>query len=344
MRVELPGISYWRHELTGCMHITMAVLLSWHGYEPLEVLGAAWGFRYQPEQLRREEYYLPGAGPSLLSALAPYHPVTSAWHQPASAGEGWRQVRAAVAAGRPVAVAADNYHLPFRPAYQDVHTNHLITVYGFDDERDEVLVADPVPPKFQGPIRIGELGEARDSGNPVRHDRDLFFTGVSIGSRWLDITATQPMPACDPDFIRYVITANVAAFCSAELAAAGSTGGYVGLAGQRRFLDDVAERMALGRIDALDEVFIVAGPILAVTALHASWLVRAARTVRVPRLAEAARRVERIAHHWSAIRIITASRRADPALAAHSLRERNRQLEKDQRDVLDLLSRVAAAL
>ena len=82
------------------------------------------------------------AGPQ----LAVDQPVRSRWHQPADGADGWEQVRAHVLASRPAVVAVDNFHLPFRPAYQDVHTNHLLVVFGFDDEAEAVEVIDSVPP------------------------------------------------------------------------------------------------------------------------------------------------------------------------------------------------------
>src|SRR6266536_2832115 len=84
----------WRHELAGCLHACMATLLGFQGVEPLEALGAGWGFYYRPGDVRREEYYFPcRPGTSLLENLAPYHPVASRWHRPRDAAEGWAQVR-----------------------------------------------------------------------------------------------------------------------------------------------------------------------------------------------------------------------------------------------------------
>lgn len=324
MRVELPGIRHWRHDLTGCLHVATAVLLQHRGLNPVEVLGAAWSFDHRPERLRREEYYFPGGEDDLLAALAPYHPLTSRWHSPADATAGWLEVRDAVAAGQPVAVSADNYHLPFRPAFGDVHTNHLITVYGFDDELDIALVIDSVPPRYRGPLPLPALAAARDSGNPVVHDRDLFFTGQPIGNRWLEAEVTGEIPAFDRDFVRLAIERNAAALHAAEPA-----GRYAGLAGQERFLLDIAGELAEGSTGAIDETFVVAGPALAVAGLHAEWLAHAGRVLGEPRLLESARLVERVAHHWSAVRIIAGAARPDPAAAAGSMRSRTRELVAD---------------
>ncbi|HEX5120916.1 MAG TPA: BtrH N-terminal domain-containing protein [Pseudonocardiaceae bacterium] len=333
MRVTLDNIAHWRHDLTGCLHVTMAVLLGFLGHDPLEILGAGWGFEYHPGELRREEYYFPCRGRSLLSALAPHHPVSSTWYLPPDAGTGWQQVRSVVAAGRPVAVAADNYELPFRPAYQDVHTNHLITVFGFDDERGDVLVTDPVPPRFTGAIPIDVLMAARDSTNRIDGDRDLFFTGNPIANRWLTIDAAPVMPVFDRDFVRNVVLRNIAEFRRPD----GGSGMCHGLDGQRRFLAAMTDRLAAGDDTVADEGFVVAGPALAVAGLHADWLAMAGRRLDWPRLVEAARWVDRVAHHWSAFRITVATSRTDPAASAAPLLARARALAADHERALTLL-------
>ena len=138
MKTVVSRIRPWRHDLAGCLHACAATLLDHEGMPALETLGARWGFYYPPGDFRQEEYYLPcRPGTTLLASLAPYHPVSSCWHVPVDAAQGWSEVRARVASGTPVAVSVDNYWLPFRPAYQDVHANHLVIVYGFDDEGAE---------------------------------------------------------------------------------------------------------------------------------------------------------------------------------------------------------------
>ncbi|MDI6102996.1 BtrH N-terminal domain-containing protein [Actinoplanes sp. NEAU-A12] len=314
MRVELAPITYWRHDLSHCLHTTAGVLLGFHGLDPVEVLGAAWGF-YYPGDVRREEYYFPGAAESLLGGLAPYHAIRSRWHTPADADEGWRQVRAMVAGGAPVAVAADNFHLPFRPAYRDVHTNHLLAVYGFDDRTGEVLVADPVPPAFQGPIPLAAFTAARDSQNPVRHSRDLFFTANPIGNRWLELDVGAEQPAFTADFVRYVLGENLRGFT------APSDDTYRGRSGLSRFLDDVITRIADDPA-AVDEAFVVLGPVLAVTGLHAEYLALAGRRFDDRRLYELGRLVDAVAHDWAALRIAVATCGTAGAAGRKSARHR----------------------
>ncbi|WP_157982522.1 BtrH N-terminal domain-containing protein [Nocardiopsis sp. FIRDI 009] len=320
MRVELSPVRYWRHDLSHCLHNTAGVLLDHHGLDPVQALGAAWGFHY-PGDMRREEYYLPGAADDLFAGLAPHHDISSRWHRPDDVEQGWRQVRERLAAGEIVGVAADNYHLPFRPAYRDVHTNHLLAVYGFDDARGEVLVADPTPPSYQGPIPLEEFNAARDSGNPVVHERDMFFTSNPIGNRWLEVTVGADQPEFTPDFVGRVVEANVRGLLAPD------TPSTSGLSGLRAFLNRVGGAPEASPVDA-DEAFVVIGPILAVTGLHAEFLSRAGHDSGDRRLAELSRAVDAVAHHWSALRIAVATAgtpgdregvrvRADRLVAAH---------------------------
>jgi hypothetical protein len=111
-----------------------------------------------------------------------------------------------------------------------------------------------------------------------------------------------------------------------------ATPAYEGLAGQERFLRDMADRLAADQ-DVSDELFVVAGAVLAVTALHADYLAMAAARLGLPSLRELAREVERIAHHWTAVRIIAARSRG-PA-GGDSLLRRTAALTADQRRALD---------
>jgi hypothetical protein len=336
MRVELQPIRYWRHELGHCLHTTAGVLLAHHGIDPVPALGAAWGFHY-PGDLRREEYYLPGFADSLFSGLAPYHRIRSVWHQPRDAAEGWRQVRDRITAGVAVAVAADNYHLPFRPAYRDVHTNHLMVVYGFDDDAGTALVADPVPPAFQGPVPLAALTAARDSGNPVAHDRDMFFTANPIGNRWLELVFDGPPPDFDQDFTHRALADNIQALTRPADPAT------TGLPGLRAFLDRSWERLPADPA-VVDEVFVVAGPVLAVTGLHAGFLSAAGRRFADPGALELSRMVETVAHHWAALRIGVATARDEPAAAVPRLRRRGERLLAEYDRVVEAAGRHLSGL
>jgi hypothetical protein len=345
MNVMLQPVLPWRHELAGPLYACAATLLLFHQIEPLEALGTGWVFYYRPGDVRREEYYFPcRPGVSLLGSLAPHHQVRSRWHRPARDSQAWPEVRAHVAAGRPVAVAVDNYYLPFRPAYQDVHTNHLILVYGFDDDEGTVRVLDAVPPRFDGVITTEQLAAARNSANPARHARDMFFTDNPIAGRWLEVEFTSGQrPAFELGTVRRLL-AEYASGCrsAAGPAAPPAAGAYCGLDGQSRFLFDITERLAAGGSIA-DELFVVAGVALASTALHADWMAAAGRAFSQPVLGELGRQAARIAHHWTAIRIMAALSR-DGTVTAERLRRRGRALHADHEVLLADIERAVADL
>lgn len=324
MRVVLDGYEPWWFELGNCLHSSVASELAARGVDPLPVLGAHWGFRYQLGDARREEYYLPlPRSRSLVGALLPYHPVRSTWHRPDDDRQAWDQVRDQVLGGGAAVVAVDNFHLPFRPAYQDVHSKHLVVVHGFDDTTDQALVLDSVPPRFHGWLDLKHLDAARGSANTAAHERDMFFADSAVDRRWFDITIDgqvhTDLAADVPDAVRR----NVAGFTAPS-----PFGEYCGLDGVTAFLADAADRHASGVAGVVDELFTVAGPHLASTALHAEHLRVAGTLLGEPRWRELARRVDRVAHHWSALRITAALTRGKPD-EAPALRARARALVSD---------------
>ncbi|MFD5739572.1 BtrH N-terminal domain-containing protein [Streptomyces massasporeus] len=332
MRVVLDRVTPWRHDLAGCLHACAGTLLAHGGHTPLDALGSGWHFHYHAGDFRREEYYLPLApDQSLLGALAPHHRVESAWHRPPDADDGWRQVREAVLRGTPVAVAVDNHCLPFRPAYQDVHANHLIIVYGFDDERGTARVMDTVPPRFDGDIPQSVLRAARGSGNRGEHERDMFFADQDISHRWLEPRLGEPLPPPDRSAVAASLRHNHQGFTTGD---AGPD--YSGLPGMAAFLTDIEERHSAAEPVA-DELFIVAGAALASTALHAEWLRVTGARLSTPALTELGRDVERLAHHWTAVRIMAALTRGHE-VSADRLARRHHDLLLDHERVLSAMS------
>jgi hypothetical protein len=302
VKAELDGVRPWRHDLAGCLHACVGTLVDHAGFAPLEVLGSGWGFYYRPGDIRPEEYYFPCPdGRSLLASLAPRHPIGSRWRWPEDAEQGWQQVREQVAAGIPVAVAVDNFELPFRPAYQDVHSNHLVVVRGFDDERQTVSVLDAIPPFFAGELPLAVLTAARNSLNRSAHARDMFFADDPIGNRWLQLLIEAEPAEEDP--------AGHLAGNLQEFHADPEPGCYRGRHGIAQFLADMCDRLAAGDSIA-DELFVVSGVALAGTAVHADWVADTGRRRQLPGWPELARQISRTGYHWTAIRILAALSRA----------------------------------
>jgi hypothetical protein len=191
-------------------------------------------------------------------------------------------------------------------------------------------VTDRVPPAFTGELPLSDLGNARDSGNPVHHDRDLFFTNAPIANRWFSTTVrAQPLP-WDDATVRAVIAGELR-----DLRNPLPEFEFTGLEGASRFLAGSADRLA-DDDGAADETFVVAGTALADAGIHADWLRRAARDFGRRELAEAARCVDRVAHHWSAVRILAGGRSKDPT-TGDRLRHRSERLVRSWAQALSVL-------
>ena len=312
----------WCRDLVSCLQATFATLLLHRGHDPLAVLGAHWEFRYRPGDVRSEEFYFPERVPGdLLASIAPHHPVGSRW----AAGHGERPLEAIATqlrAGRPVIAAVDNFHLPFRPAFGDVHAAHLLVVYGLDEGRGLVHVSDAMPPAFAGPISVEAFLRSWSSENP-RDVQDAFFSDAGIGRRYLDVTIGSPFPALDAAFLHLVLDANRRSF-----AEGGADGDWCGRAGLARYLDDLLRRAVTGDARALEEAYPFGWGMQAQAGLHGELLRTWGHRHAVPALREAGRLVERVAHAWTGLRMTAAHGRGDPAAAVADLTRHARLLRQ----------------
>ena len=331
----LQGLDHWAQWYGNCMHSCVGSVLRFHGLDPVPVFGAHWEFRYRPGDFRRDEYYHPERGGDLLGTLAPYHPVRSAWHEPADDESAWAELRAEVDAGRPAVVAVDNFHLPFRPAYGDVHANHLVVVYGHEAAGEVVHVLDSSPPGHHGPMPYAELGTARRSENPQARERDMFFAGTPIRNRWLGIELTGPAPEIDEAWVRRALAANVAGFGTP-----GSDGELAGVDGLRRCLDlGIAGLEGTDPVAAIDELYVLIGATLGATGSHARFLTEVGGRRGWWPLVELGRDVQRVGHHWTALRPLVGLHRGRPRDVIPRLRQRWAELLVDQEAVLDRTER-----
>lgn len=334
MKVVLSPMSFWFHDLCSALHDCIATVLLYHQQDPIVTMGASWEFFYAPEDVRREEFYHPAPRPSLAESMMPFHPITSAWHASSDAQAAWRDVRAIVARGNPVIVAVDNFNVPFRPAFNDVHAAHLIVVYGFDDETDEVYVLDSTPPTKMGPIPLADFLRARSSDNPVTGERDFFFAGEPIANRWLQLDIQPPFPELTREWVAEVISTNLRRFHEP-----GSSSGWRGMAGLTRYLDSIIARAGDGDgYDALQELYTVGWTAQGATALHADFLSAAARQLQWDHLAEVGRHVDRLANEWTALRMIGAHGFTRPDDVLERLRQRRTTFLSNHRLTLEMLA------
>lgn len=314
--VSVPGsIEFWCRDLVSCLQSTFATVLSHAGHDPLETLGAHWEFRFRPGDVRPEEFYYPCAVPGDLAAsLAAHHPVSSAWHRP-KAGDDLAGIIEALAAGQLVIAAVDNFFLPFRPAFGDVHAAHLLVVYGVDLAARQVHVSDAMPPAFRGPIDVADFVAAWSSANPA-DAQDVFFSDARIDRRFMTLTIGEPFPKLDLPMLKAVLTANLAGFRSD---AAGDERDWTGTDGLDQFLAALVDAGARGDAATLADAYPFGWGMQAQTSLHAELLRRWGVLAAVPELSEAGRMVESVAHGWTGLRMTAAHGRADPRACAGDL-------------------------
>ncbi|MET8249451.1 BtrH N-terminal domain-containing protein [Streptomyces sp. NPDC005202] len=311
-----PEPEWWYRDLVSCLQSTFGSVLIREGADPLAVLGAGWRFLHLAGDVRSEEFYYPcptdeSGGTDLGAALAPHHELHARWWQPADENDVWREVRAALADDRLVIAAVDNYHLPFRPAYGDVHAAHLVVIYGLDETRGVVYVSDAMPPAFRGAVPIEKFLLSWGSANPT-DVQDAFFSDSRIGRRCLDVRLDAPPAPLTPELLGGYLRTDVESFTTAGSA-------RTGLAGYDAFAAELLERCRAADAGVLRELYPFGWAMQAQASLHGELLRRCGREWDDPALAGAGRAVEAVAHAWTGLRFTGAHGLQDPSAAASDI-------------------------
>lgn len=339
--LERP-LEKWYSDPLSCLQACLGTVLLYTGADPLETLGTAWEFRYIPGDVRREEFYFPGRfQDDPARSIAPYHPIRSQWWSPEDHADPLQALSDALRADGPVIVAVDNYFLPFRPAFHDVHAAHLIVIAGVDLERNEVTVLDSTPPGFDGAIPARDFLNAWGSVNPSDH-QDVFFSSSRIDRRCLTVRLTDPPPPLDGAIFSAALRENLAAFHTGS-ADAQADGAWTGVAGLRRYLDDLVERSGDGDADALADVYPFGWAMQAQAYLHAELLRELGVRWELPVLREASRRVSAVSHHWTGLRMTAGHGRTAPSVAA-DLERHARRLLRRYEEAVESLDQVQARI
>ncbi|WP_043666574.1 BtrH N-terminal domain-containing protein [Streptomyces xylophagus] len=305
----------WYRDPISCLQSTFGTVLAQHGENPLFVLGAGWEFLYIPDDVRPEEFYYPCRYDGDLGrALAPHHALNSSWWRPADQRDPLRELRRALSEQRLVIAAVDNFHLPFRPAFGDVHAAHLLVVHGLDDELGLIHVTDAMPPAFQGPIPVEDFLRSWGSVNP-QDEQDAFFSESRIQQRCLSVTVDAPYPDLTRERLAGWLRANLTGFEQPDTPV-----GWGGSAGLDRYTRDLVSRARAGETGALQSLYTFGWGMQAQAALHGELLRDRGAAWNCPGLAEAGRAVEGVAHAWTALRMTGAHGFGAPAEVADDLR------------------------
>ncbi|WDV54262.1 BtrH N-terminal domain-containing protein [Streptomyces coeruleorubidus] len=336
-----PEPEWWYRDLVSCLQSTFGSLLIREGADPLSVLGAGWRFLHLPGDVRSEEFYYPcppdeSGGADLGAALAPHHALRARWWQPADEDDVWREVRETLADDRLVIAAVDNYHLPFRPAYGDVHAAHLVVVYGLDETRGVVYVSDAMPPAFRGAVPIEEFLRSWGSANPT-DVQDAFFSDARIGRRCLDVRLDAPPAPLTPELLGGFLRTDVDGFTTAGSA-------RTGLAGYDEFAAELLDRCRASDAGALRELYPFGWGMQAQASLHGELLRRCGRQWDDPALAGAGRAVEAVAHAWTGLRFTGAHGLEDPRAVAPDIAHHATLLRGAYARAVDAVGAAAARL
>ncbi|MGH6689156.1 MAG: BtrH N-terminal domain-containing protein [Gammaproteobacteria bacterium] len=320
MRRILTGVPFYRHELATCLFSTVGEALSHAQRDVALALGAGWDFWYTPGAIGREEYYFPVPEGSLAEALCPGQRVTSVWRTTNDAERAWHDIRELIIDGQVAIVAVDNFYLPFRPAYGDVHANHLVVVHGFDDERRLVYVVDAMPPAYRGPLALADLQRARSSDHREGGRPDRYFAGSPVAHRELRLTFGR-QPEMDADWLVGVMRANLTRLL------APANGGLRGISAIFTLADmaEAADPADPSQRRLFEDLVVFTAAARSQRALHGEFLRRAGARLGQPRLRRVARALDRAASGWVALRMLGSRELAGhPATAPRRVAERLR--------------------
>lgn len=339
MTVTTTGVPAWYDDLCGCLQIGIGCALERHGFDPVQALGTSWRFRAPSPDVEPVEFYHP-AGNDLGALLGLYQPIRLAWHRPAGPEQAHEDLVAALDAGAAPLVAVDNFYLPFRPAYGDVHAGHLIRVDGYDAALETYQVDDPMPPAYRGPLPRQVLERARGAGSPADAAFPI-FSGSNPAWRWLEVRPLGGQPALTVDWLAAALRANLRAL-------AAPTRPDEGVPGFRGYLARLAGQIEDPDAAVLRDVYVAGWAAQAEASLHARLLWSAADELGDARLAELGRAVELVANGWTGLRV-TAAHAAEAADAAGLMAGARQAVRHGERlarrwdDALDLIAAVTGA-
>ncbi len=329
----------WYRDPVSCLQSTLATVLLQAGEDPLVALGLHWEFFYKPDEVTAEEFCFPcRVDGDIARSLAPYHEITSRWWRAESSGSALDELAGWLDAGTLPIAAVDNFHLPFRPAYRDVHAAHLVVVYGVDRKRGEVWVSDAMPPAFSGPIALDEFLASWSSQNPL-HAGDVFFSGSAIDRRCLLIHVRSLRPPLERGAARAALCNSLSRFERAD-----DPVGWNGRAGLQRFLERLLERARAADQEALTETYSFGWAMQAQSYLHGELLLTKGNEWHVAPLTEAGRAVQSVSYAWTGLRVTAAHGRNAPANAVADLRRHAGRVRRAYDIALERLAEAVESL
>lgn len=291
----------WYEDPLSCLQTTLGSVLMEHGLRPVDVLGLACEFAYAPDDVMCEEFYRPAQSSRGVAAdLCPYHDVESAW----TTGSDADDLIDLIETHAGVIVAVDNYYLPFRPAFHDVHAAHLVVVPGWRRAANgdvEFYVSDAQPPGFQGWLSAEHLVSSWTSGNPS-DTQDVFFSSREIGGRVLTTTVRSQPEELSAGLAAHALQGNLDRWATGT--AGPSDRVWTGRAGLRRFVERLVE--TCGDPAELSSAYTFGWAMQAQAFLHGRFAQEFAHRSKQPQLLEVAASADRVVSAWSNVRLLSA--------------------------------------
>ncbi len=329
-------LEQWYHDPLNCLHTTVATVLMARGADPLQVLGRNLGFVHLPGEVTSEEFYYPATSPNgVLGDLAPFHGIHSRWWRPDS-HDVIGQLYEALVQDELLVAAVDNFHLPYRPAFHDVHAAHLVVIDGLDEGRQTLSISDAQPPVWRGHVELAPFLSAWGSANPA-DEQDAFFSSSGIEYRCLRITIDDDFHPMTHDELRLTIETNLAGLSgqgqrapdlAVTDASTDSAGALTGIPGLAVYLDELVAAAADGKAEALSDLYAMAWPLQAQGFMHGRLLTWASAEWADPRLAVIGRSSHAIASAWTNLRVLGAHLVETPQQQNSQLRRRAQQLRQ----------------
>lgn len=324
MSTTLTEPKLWYADPLSCLYSTFATVLLNRGIDPLTCLGRNCRFDLDVSDDPSEEFYRVARSPDgILADIAPDLGFSSTWQR----AEDIDALAEARSAHGTVIAAVDNYHLPFRPAYHDVHAAHLVTVL---DSRQgaagrEFMVADAQPPAFVGWLAAEHLAAAVFSANPP-DAQDAFFSDTPIAGRYLTFVTETSVDLEGEDLVARAVRANVESW---ESDGAQLTG--------RPAIEALLKLLEGASVAPLRSLYTLGWSPQAESYLHARYLERRAVRTQDFLLRDIARASRDVALAWTDMRLIGAYP-PHPARLAQTIRRNGARLRDAYQSVADLSS------
>ncbi|MGY4568062.1 MULTISPECIES: cysteine peptidase family C39 domain-containing protein [Bradyrhizobium] len=142
-------------------------------------LGCVWGFAEFDPSSTAAEFDLPCGWRFYAQKLLNFAGIQLDY-----AEDGRDNAYDRVELGQSIIAAVDSYYLPYRPAWQRVHSARTLIVDRLAIDTGMADIIDVWMPEYAGPIELSDLDHARNSHVPENIEREPLYAGIPLRERW----------------------------------------------------------------------------------------------------------------------------------------------------------------